>query len=43
MKKEYLNLFSEQTNEVVENLDNIINIFDENYGCNKNQKMTMHI
>ena len=34
-KKEDLNLLSEYPKEVVENVDNVINILDENYGCNR--------
>ncbi len=34
-KKEELNLLSEYPKEVVENVDNIINILDENYGYNR--------
>ena len=34
-KKEDLNVLSEYPKEVVENIDNIINILDENYGCNR--------
>ncbi len=34
-KKEDLNLLSEYPKEVVENVDNIINILDENYGYNR--------
>ena len=34
-KKEDLNLLSEYPNEVVENVDNIINILDENYGYDR--------
>lgn len=34
-KKEDLNVLSEYPKEVVENVDNIINILDENYGCNR--------
>ena len=34
-KKEDLNLLSEYPKEVVENVDDVINILDENYGCNR--------
>lgn len=34
-KKEDLNLLSEYPKEVVENVDNVINILDENYGYNR--------
>lgn len=34
-KKEDLNVLSEYPKEVVENVDNIINILDENYGFNR--------
>lgn len=34
-KKEYLNLLLEYPKEVVENVDNVINILDENYGYNR--------
>lgn len=34
-KKEDLNVLSEYPKEVVENIDNIINILDETYGCNR--------
>lgn len=34
-KKEDLKVLSEYPKEVVENVDNIINILDENYGCNR--------
>ena len=34
-KKEDLNLLSEYPKEVVENVDNVINILDENYGCHR--------
>ena len=34
-KKEDLNLLLEYPKEVVENVDNVINILDENYGCNR--------
>lgn len=34
-KKEDLNVLSEYPKEVVENVDNIINILDENYGLNR--------
>lgn len=34
-KKEDLNLLSEYPKEVVENVDDVINILDENYGFNR--------
>ena len=34
-KKEDLNVLSEYPKEIVENVDNIINILDENYGFNR--------
>ena len=34
-KKEDLNLLSEYPKEVVENVNNVINILDENYGYNR--------
>lgn len=34
-KKGDLNLLSEYPKEVVENVDDVINILDENYGCNR--------
>ena len=34
-RKEDLNVLSEYPKEVVENVDNIINILDENYGLNR--------
>ena len=34
-KKDDLNLLSEYPREVVENVDNVINILDENYGYNR--------
>ena len=34
-KKEDLNLLSEYPKEVVENVDDVINILDENYGSNR--------
>ena len=34
-KKEELSLLSEYPKEVVENVDNVINILDENYGYNR--------
>ena len=34
-KKEDLNLLEEYPKEVVENVDNIIHILDEDYGCNR--------
>lgn len=34
-KKEDLNVLSEYPKEVVKNVDNVINILDENYGCNR--------
>lgn len=34
-KKEDLNLLEEYPKEVVENVDNVIDILDENYGCHR--------
>lgn len=34
-KEEDLNLSSEYQKEVVESMNNVINIFDENYGCSR--------
>lgn len=34
-RKEDLNVLSEYPKEVVENVDNVINILDENYGCHR--------
>ena len=36
-KKEDLNLLSEYPKEVVNSVDNVINILDENYGCDRKQ------
>ena len=34
-KKEDLKLLLKYPNEVVENIENVIDILDENYGCNR--------
>lgn len=35
LKKEDLNLLLKYPKEVIKNVDNVINILDENYGCNR--------